>query len=287
MRTPTQHAGNHSRKDPYRDQVPEPPQTSDGRRLRGQRTRALILARAVDLASAEGLGSLSLARLGAELQISKSGVSGHFASHEDLQLAVIGVAARLYTKRVAAPALAEPEGLPQLWTLCERWIEFMRSGELSGRSFFLTALVEYDARPGAVRDELVRLRVRWEDLFAGFLRDAERLGQLRPGADAGQLFFEIAAVITGATLDAQLRDDPKVFDRARAAVLERLRPLVMHPGALPSGFQSPSAQRPPQQRTRANSASVARSRTSVRMVCWDCRSCSCPHDGWWVILCTG
>ncbi len=113
--------------------VPKPPETSDRRRLRGQQTRALILAQAVDLASAEGLGSVSLARLGADLQISKSGVSGHFASREDLQLAVIDVAARLYAERVAAPALAAPPGLPQLWMLCERWIEFMRSGELRGR----------------------------------------------------------------------------------------------------------------------------------------------------------
>ena len=219
-----------------------PPPTTDGRRLRGQRTRELVLARAVDLASAEGLDSLSLARLGTELGISKSGVSGHFTSRQDLQLAVIGVAAQLYARRVAAPALSEPEGLPQLWRLCDGWIEFMRSGELSGRSFFLTALVEYDARPGAVRDELVRLRGRWQDLFVGFLRTAQRLGHLHADIDAEQVFFEVAALVTGATLDAQLRDDPQVFDRARAAVLERLRPLARSPQDLPA--RAPAPHRP-------------------------------------------
>lgn len=223
----------------YRRGVPKPPETSDRRRLRGQQTRALILARAVDLASAEGLGSVSLARLGADLQISKSGVSGHFASRQDLQLAVIDVAARLYAERVAAPALAAPPGLPQLWMLCERWIEFMRSGELRGRSFFLTALVEFDARPGPIRDRLVRLRLRWEELFTGFLDTAHRLGQLRDGLepaqlDPAQLFFEVAALVSAATLDAQLRDDLDVFDRARSAVLQRLRPLTRDPQALPT-----------------------------------------------------
>jgi len=206
---------------------------SDLRLVRGRRTRGLILGRAVDVASAEGLESLSLGRLAAELQISKSGVSGHFASRLDLQLAVIDVAARLYGARVAAPAVAAPEGLAQLWRLCDGWIEFMRSGELRGRSFFLTALVEYDARPGAVRDELVRLRLRWEDLFTGFLRAAQRLGQVRPDVDAPQVFFEVASVITGAVLEAQLRDDPAAFDRARLAVRRRLGPLLTPGTALP------------------------------------------------------
>ena len=208
--------------------------TTDRRRLRGQRTRGLILARAVDLASAEGLNSLSLARLGAELRISKSGVGGHFASRERLQLAVGAVAARLYADRVVAPALAQPDGLPRLWALCDGWIAFMRSGELSGRSFFLTALVEFDARPGVVRDALIRYRQRWQRLFTDSWGSAERLGHVHPGVDGDQLFFEISALVAAATLDAQLLDDVSVFDRARAGALARLRPLLARPGALPA-----------------------------------------------------
>lgn len=215
------------------DQMPEQTDTRDRRRLRGERTRALILARAVDIASAEGLGSVSLARLGTELEISKSGVGGHFASREDLQLAVIGVAVQLYTDRVATPALHARSGLPQLRSLCEGWISFMQSGELRGRSFFLTALVEYDARPGVVRDELVRQRVSWERLFARFWRRAERLGHLHPGADVAQVFFEVAALVTTATLEAQLRDDTSVFDRARAGVLARLSPFLIDARSTP------------------------------------------------------
>ena len=177
---------------------------------------------------------MSLARLGAELHISKSGVSGHFASREHLQLAVIAVAARLYADRVAAPALVHPDGVPRLWALCDGWIAFMCSGELTGRSFFLTALVEYDARPGVVRDALVRYRRRWERLFTDCWRSAERLGHVRAGVDDGQLFFEIAGLVAAATLDSQLRDDPTVFDRARTGVLARLRPLLIDPRLLPA-----------------------------------------------------
>jgi AcrR family transcriptional regulator len=213
--------------------VPNPRTSTDRRRARGTRTRALILARAVDIASAEGLDNVSLARLGTELQLSKSGVSGHFVSRQGLQLAVVAVAARLYAERVVVPAMTQRAGIARVWALCEGWIEFMRSGELAGRSFFLTALVEFDARPGAVRNALLRYRRRWEQVFADCWRDAEELGEVRAGVDCVQLFFEIAGLITVATLDSQLRDDPSVFDRARTGVLGRLQPLLTDAAALP------------------------------------------------------
>jgi hypothetical protein len=79
--------------------------------------------------------------------------------------------------------------------LCEGWIAFMRSGELTVRSFFLTALVEYEARPGVVRDALVQYRRRWERLLTDCWHSAEELGHVRAGVDGSQLFFEIAALI--------------------------------------------------------------------------------------------
>jgi len=217
----------------YRQWVLNPHVSTDRRRVRGRRTRALILDRAVDIASAEGLESLSLARLGADLRLSKSGVSGHFPTRTKLQVAVIHVAARLYAKRVIVPTMTQPHGLARLWAFCDQWISFMQSGELLGRSFFLTALVEYDARPGVVRDALVRYRRLWERVFLDCWDDAERHGQVEGDADAAQLFFEIAALITAATLESQLRDDPAAFDRARLGVLARLRPLATHPETLP------------------------------------------------------
>jgi AcrR family transcriptional regulator len=50
-------------------------------------TRSAILARAVDLASAEGLEGLTIGRLAGDLRMSKSGLFAHFGSKEELQLA--------------------------------------------------------------------------------------------------------------------------------------------------------------------------------------------------------
>src|ERR1700755_2113673 len=54
---------------------------------KGEQTRAAILERAVDLASAEGLEGLTIGRLAAELEMSKSGLFAHFGSKQELQLA--------------------------------------------------------------------------------------------------------------------------------------------------------------------------------------------------------
>ncbi|QNK80407.1 TetR/AcrR family transcriptional regulator [Nakamurella sp. PAMC28650] len=200
--------------------------TTDQRLLRGDRTRRQILTRAVDIASAEGLASVSLGRLAYDLGLSKSGVNGHFAGRQALQLAVVSFAARLYADRVGAPAMAAPEGLPRVWAFCHRWLEFMRSGELSGRSFFLTAVVDYDARPGAVRDTLLRYRRRWETVFTQNWEQAQNLGHVRAGIDPRQLFLEVAGLITVATLDAQLCGNLEPFDLAQQGIRQRLLPLL-------------------------------------------------------------
>ena len=66
-----------------------PTQPDDGRPAKGERTRAAILDRAVDLASVEGLEGLTIGRLATDLGMSKSGLFAHFGSKQELQLATV------------------------------------------------------------------------------------------------------------------------------------------------------------------------------------------------------
>ena len=68
--------------------------TAAPRSGKGAETRAAILERAVDLASAEGLEGLTIGRLAAEMEMSKSGLFAHFGSKQELQLATVDAAAR-------------------------------------------------------------------------------------------------------------------------------------------------------------------------------------------------
>src|SRR5918994_5496746 len=94
--------------------------TTKYRRARPE-TRAAILDRAVDLASAEGLEGLTIGRLAAETGMSKSGLFRHFGSKEELQLATIATAEEIYEEEVLRPALQE-EGRARVEALCERFL---------------------------------------------------------------------------------------------------------------------------------------------------------------------
>src|SRR5882757_9275434 len=86
----------------------------DGRVERGNRTRQLVLRRTVDIASVEGLEALSVGRLATELDLSKSGVFALFGSKQELQLATVREAARIYVERILRPAAETPAGITRL-----------------------------------------------------------------------------------------------------------------------------------------------------------------------------
>src|SRR5919201_6814677 len=74
--------------------------SADGRRARGDRTKQAILARAVQIASEEGLEGLSIGRLAADLGVSKSGLFAHFGSKAELQLATVDFAREVFIDEV-------------------------------------------------------------------------------------------------------------------------------------------------------------------------------------------
>src|SRR5689334_13182478 len=100
-----------------------------------RQTRADILASGVRLASAEGLEGLTIGRLAAALNMSKSGVLGHFGSKEELQLAVVGAAADIFTREVADKARGVEPGLPKLLAMCRSWVSYLERRVLPGGCF--------------------------------------------------------------------------------------------------------------------------------------------------------
>ena len=179
---------------------------------KGAQTRAAILDRAVDLASAEGLEGLSIGRLAAELRMSKSGLFAHFGSKRELQLATIAAAAERFRAAVIEPAMAAPEGAPRLRAMGERYIDHLDL--YSGGCFWAATAAEYDDRPGPVRDAIAAALAAWT---AELVRQAEIAGVQDPERFA----FELQAVVMGANGRYRLSGDRRVFAYARQT-LERL-----------------------------------------------------------------
>ena len=88
-------------------------------------SRAESLDAAVALASVVGLEGLTIGRLADELEMSKSGLVGRFGSKEQLQLAALDLAVRIFRDVVYEPAAAEPSGLRRLNAICDAWVGYL------------------------------------------------------------------------------------------------------------------------------------------------------------------
>jgi AcrR family transcriptional regulator len=175
------------------------------------RTREAILDRAVDLASTEGLEGLTIGRLAADLEMSKSGLFGHFGSKEELQLASIDEASTRFVREVIEPTLAEAEGAPRLRALAASYLDYLERGVFAGGCFFAAASIEFDDRPGPVGDRVRDVVAAWMSYLEGQARAA--------GADDPKLLaFEFHALAQGANSAFRLFEDPQAFARARKAI---------------------------------------------------------------------
>ncbi|WP_068029870.1 TetR/AcrR family transcriptional regulator [Nocardia mexicana] len=194
----------------------------DGRVQRGEQSRRAILDRAMDIASVEGLESLSVRRLSTELGLSKSGVFAQFGSKEELQLATVRAAIEVFAAHVLKPARRAPAGMRRVRALAEAWLEYAGKPIFSGGCFFLSAVAEFDARPGRVRDALAAARQDWLRLYESTVAEAISLGEIDADIDPADLAFELDAVARQAAQDALLFDDPARCERARRIIDARL-----------------------------------------------------------------
>ncbi len=180
--------------------------------------RSEILAAAARLTTVEGLEGLSIARLAAELGMSKSGLFAHFRSKEELQLATIETAVARYTEAIIDPALALPPGLGRLLALSDAYFDFIGSGEFPGGCFFVYTSLDPALRRPAVRDRLAVEQRAWLGLIEQFVREARDLGELAAEIEPARLAFEIDAIFTGADSNFVLLDDPRYLEIGRESV---------------------------------------------------------------------
>lgn len=181
---------------------------------KGQQTRAAILDAALGLASHMGLEGLSIGALAEVTQMSKSGVFAHFGSREELQISVIREYHLRFEEEVFFPAIREPRGLPRLQALFDRWVRRV-SVELDSGCIYISGAVEFDDRPGPVRDALVEMVRAWQSALERAIRIAIEEGHLRADTDAEQMLFEIHGLILALHHDARFLRNPGVLDRAR------------------------------------------------------------------------
>jgi AcrR family transcriptional regulator len=144
--------------------------------------------------------------LAEELSMSKSGLFGLFGSKEELQVATFEHAVERFTREVWLPVARLQPGLPRLLALLDRWLAYHRRRALPGGCLVTTATIEFDARPGSLRDAVVRARQLMHSLLENDIRTAVEASELPAATDAADLAFSLYAVASAASQAIQLKE---------------------------------------------------------------------------------
>jgi AcrR family transcriptional regulator len=182
--------------------------------MKGQQTRATILDAALGLAAHMGLEGLSIGALAEVTGMSKSGVFAHFGSREELQICVVREYHAKFEEEVFFPALRQPRGLPRLRAMFDGWVRRV-SVEIDSGCIYISGAVEFDDRPGPVRDALASMVRDWQSALERAIRLSIEAGHLRTDTDTLQMLFEIHGLILALHHDARFLRLPGAVDRAR------------------------------------------------------------------------
>ena len=204
-------------------QVPQTPQATDdgsGRSLmKGRQTKATIVNAALGLAAQIGLEGLSIGALAEVTGMSKSGVFAHFGSREELQISVIREYHDQFESEVFYPALSCARGLPRLQSLFDNWMQ-RTTTEIDSGCIYISGAVEFDDRPGPVRDALASSVNTWQNALQRSVAQAQDEKHLTSKADPLQVAFEIHGLILALHYEARFLRNPGAADRARKGFSE-------------------------------------------------------------------
>jgi hypothetical protein len=131
--------------------------------------------------------------------------------------------------------MSEPRGLPRLRAMFANWMK-RTSIEIDSGCIYISGAVEFDDRPGPVRDALAWSVQTWHEAIRRAIAQAREEGHLDAGVDAEQMLFEIHGLILALHYEARFLKNPDSITRANAGfenILQRygakpppaLRPL--------------------------------------------------------------
>jgi AcrR family transcriptional regulator len=193
----------------------------DGRRIRGDASRRIVLQSATDLASVDGLDGLTIGRLAEASGSSKSSIATLFQSKEGLQLATVAAAREIFTARIVEPAREHPRGVRRLAVLLRNSLRYSKDRVFTGGCFFAATAADVDSKSGPVRDAVRAALVDWYGYVEAQLRHAVAAGEI--DADVEVLAFELVALNEEANSRSLLLDDERPYALAAAAMRGRLR----------------------------------------------------------------
>ncbi|MDC5856857.1 TetR/AcrR family transcriptional regulator [Vibrio europaeus] len=167
---------------------------------KGKVTRENILSKAFDLASENGLESLTIGELAKQCGMSKSGLFAHFNSKDNLQIAVLDYANQIFTQRVISPA-RERTSISieeKLTLLLDNWLGWNHS--FLGSCMFLDAWKETSAEAAPTQQVLKKTIATWIEYLRIQVAKGVENGEFRQDLEPRQATFELYGLYLSAHL---------------------------------------------------------------------------------------
>jgi len=106
------------------------------------------------------------------------------------------------------------------------------SVEIDSGCIYISGAVEFDDRPGPVRDALVSMVKAWHSALHKAIVLAQEAGHLRADCDAEQILFELHGLILSLHHDARFLRSPGAPSRASVGFERVIQPCVTPDGLL-------------------------------------------------------
>ncbi|MCG9581427.1 TetR/AcrR family transcriptional regulator [Vibrio tubiashii] len=167
---------------------------------KGKVTRENILSKAFELASENGLESLTIGELAKQCGMSKSGLFAHFNSKDNLQIAVLDYANQIFTQRVIAPARERTSITieEKLTLLLDNWLGWNHS--FQGSCMFLDAWKETSAEAAPTQQVLKKTIATWIEYLRIQVAKGVENGEFRQDLEPRQATFELYGLYLSAHL---------------------------------------------------------------------------------------
>lgn len=193
---------------------------------KGFSTKEAILKNAFELTSKFGLEALSIGELAKTVGMSKSGLFSHFKSKEKLQMMVMDYAAENFVLAVVKPAIEKERGISRIRALMDNWKKWSGS-HLPGGCPFLSAIVEFDDRPGKVRDHILKLQSTMIGTFERAVAIAQEEGHLNKELECEHIAYELYSNMIGFHIYNRLLNNKRaeaMFETSFQTIMERSKP---------------------------------------------------------------
>ncbi|MCW8334220.1 TetR/AcrR family transcriptional regulator [Vibrio sp. SCSIO 43135] len=167
---------------------------------KGKVTREHILTKAFELASENGLESLTIGMLAKHCGMSKSGLFAHFNSKDNLQVSVLEHANNVFVERVIRPAREqESNSIEQkLKTLLDNWLGWNHS--FQGSCMFLDAWKDANSEQDATQQALKKTIAVWINYLQIQIEKGIDTGEFSSTLSPSQAIFELYGLYLSANL---------------------------------------------------------------------------------------